>query len=204
MRESPIAVSLLVEDTICEVLARRLLSTASQRLSFGVCYMANGFSYIRERLVDFNRAAKGIPLLVLSDLVGDCPVTQVARWLPYGIHHNLVFRIAVKESEAWILADTEGIANFLKITSRIVPRSVDELPDPKKTLIDLASKSRLKSLRQSLVPKPNTTAKVGPDYNSTMSEFVRNAWDPYKAAQNSPSLKRALMSIQKFTPSIEL
>ena len=172
-------------------------------MTVGHSFGGTGFGYIKRKLPDFNRAAKGIPFFTLVDLVDECPVDQITNWLPDGPHRNLVFRIAIKESESWIMADTEGVSNFLRINRNQVPSNVDDLPDPKKTLLNLASKSRSSAIRRSLVPKPNTTAIVGPDYNSVISDFVLNTWNLDEASNNSPSLRRALNSIQDFDPFIE-
>jgi hypothetical protein len=199
---NPVPVSILAEDTLCQVLAYKLLDAVSPRLTLGVPYLGNGFGYIKSRIREFNKAAKGIPLLVVTDLVEICPSKQIKKWLPNGAHPNLVFRIAVKESESWVLADTRGISSFLQVKVNSIPRNVDELVDPKRTLLSLASRSRSRILRQALIPRPGSTAVVGPDYNSTMSSFVRKNWNLNEASQNSPSLRRALASIKNFKPNI--
>jgi hypothetical protein len=203
MHIQPLPVNILAEDTICEYLARKLLSLFVERFSIGVVYPGNGFGYIKNHLDGFNKASKGIPLFAIADLVGDCPVTQINQWLPYGIERNLLFRIAVKESEAWILADKEGFSSFLGINRKLMPDDVDNILDPKRTLINLARRSIRRNLRDSLVPRPNTDAEIGPDYNSRLSEFVLNRWDPYRASQNSSSLNRAISALKKFNPIIE-
>ena len=201
---SDVLVSFLVEDMLCETLARKLLTVSNSELSPGVCYMANGYGYIKKKLIGFNKAASGIPLFVLYDLVGNCPVIQLKKWLPYKRNPNLIFRIAIKESEAWILADREEFANFLGISKNLIPPNVDNIVSPKEFLIKLASKSRRKELRLAIVPKANSTATIGPDYNSRLSEFIKQSWDPNRAAHNSVSLNRAIRSIQTYSPVVKI
>jgi len=55
-------------------------------------------------------------------------------------------------------------------------------------------------LREDIVPAPGATSKVGPDYNGRLCEFVRNHWRAEIAAQNSPSLARALKRLREFSP----
>ena len=201
---APIPVNLLVEDSLCESIARRLVATTNSRICVGVPFLAEGYGYIKNRLVDFNRAAKGVPIFALCDLVGECPVTQMREWLPYGCHQNLIFRVAIKESESWVLADRQGFARFLGISSDFIPRDVDNILDPKRCLVNLARKSRRRDLRESLIPKPSATAIVGPAYNAVLAEFVESIWNPHVASHNSPSLNRTIRAIQQFNPIVEI
>jgi hypothetical protein len=198
-----VLVSFLVEDVLCENLARKLLTISKAGLAPGVCYMANGYGYIKKNLTGFNKAASGVPLFVLCDLVGNCPVTQIKKWLPFKRNPNLIFRIAIKESESWILADRDEFAAFLGISKSLIPSETDKIINPKELLIKLASKSHRKELRLAIVPKSNSTATIGPDYNSRLSEFINNSWDPNRASQHSVSLNRAIRSIQTYSPIIQ-
>jgi hypothetical protein len=204
MPDEPIPVNILAEDTICEYLARKLLLLFVDRFSIGVSYPGNGFGYIKKNLDGFNRASDGVPFFAIADLVGNCPVTQISQWLPHGQNRNMLFRIVVKESEAWILADKEGFSSFLGISRQLIPDNVDNIFDPKSCLINLVRRSRRRNLREALVPRPNTTAEIGPDYNARLSEFVIKSWDPNRAAQNSSSLKRAISALKEFSPIIEV
>lgn len=54
----------------------------------------------------------------------------------------MCFRIAVREVEAWLLADAEQAAGFLAVPLARIPAEPETLPDPKATLIALAGRSR--------------------------------------------------------------
>lgn len=200
----PLPVNILAEDIICEYLAKKLLLLFADRFSIGVTYFGNGYGYIKDKLDGFNRASKGVPLFAIADLVGNCPKIQVDQWLPHGRHRNLIFRIAIKESEAWILADKQAFSSFLGISSNLIPDDVENIFNAKKCLIDLASRSRNRNLREALIPQPHTTAETGPDYNARLSEFVEKLWDPRRASHNSSSLERAINALNEFAPLIEI
>ena len=75
------------------------------------------------------------------------------KWLPYPKHPNLLFRVAVKEVEAWLLAHRAAFATFLGISDKFIPQEqVDTIPDPKQFLINLAAKSKKRKVRDAIVP----------------------------------------------------
>ena len=86
---------------------------------------------------------------------------------------KMLIRVAVLEIEAWIMADRTGIAGWLGVTANTVPRNPELLTDPKRTLVQLASRSRNRSLREAIAPVRVTgTHRTGPNYNETVGEFV--------------------------------
>ena len=65
----------------------------------------------------FNHGAKGTPFILLTDLdKNECAPMLIQEWLTDPLHPNLIFRVAVHEVEAWILADREAFAPFLGIS----------------------------------------------------------------------------------------
>jgi len=98
------------------------------------------------------------------------------------------------------LADIDNLAGFLRIAERYVPENPDNISDPKAVLIELARRSRLKYVRDSLLPKRGSTAKQGPGYNECLGTFVRESWDVRAASARSPSLARALRRFEEFRP----
>jgi hypothetical protein len=69
-----------------------------------------------------------------------------------------------------------------------MPDNPDALPDPKRTLIDLARRSRFADIRNRVVPKAKSTAKQGPDYNACLSAFLALFWQSTDAARKSASV----------------
>ena len=199
---SPIPLHLVIEDDLSEVVLRRLLTDADRDYFVGSTYGRNGFGYLRNTAKKWNAAAAaGTPILLLTDLdQHDCPLTLIREWLDEESHANFLFRVAVREVESWLLADSEGFADFLGISNALVPAQPDEIADPKQALINLARRSRRKILKESIVPRTGSTATQGPDYNSCLGDFVRNHWDSNTAKDHSPSLNRAWQRIMSFDP----
>lgn len=197
---NPIPINLVVEDNLSEAVIQRILNESSSRFAVGYSYGRGGYGYIKQKVQAFNNAAKGTPFLVLSDLEDGCAPTQVKAWLPVPRHNNLIFRIAVREIESWLLADRTGFASFLNIKKELIPENVDGIDDPKRLVINLARRSRKRTLREAIVPIPNSTARVGTDYNGQLSSFVLKAWNIEEAIKHSDSLRRTVEALNEFQP----
>ena len=196
-----ISINLAVEDPLSEAVLRVILHQSNRPYRVGNCYSKHGFGYLKKNIKGFNNAAKGTPYIVLTDLDrAECPQELIQEWLPYPKHPNLLFRIAVREIEAWLLADRESFAKFLVVSQTLIPQNVDEISDPKQTLINIARKSKKRELHEAIVPQFNSTAKVGRDYNGQLIYFVNNYWQMEVAKLSSPSLQRAINAIAKFDP----
>lgn len=114
---SPIPINLAIEDSLSEVVLRRLLAHANREYAIGTAYGRTGFGYLRRTIEGWNRAAKSIPFAVLTDLdMLPCPGELVTSWLPTRHHPNLLLRVAVREVEAWLLADAENLQLILQFT----------------------------------------------------------------------------------------
>jgi hypothetical protein len=101
----------------------------------------------------------------------------------------MCFRVAVRELEAWLLADAQGIAHFLAVPASAVPIDPDAEEDPTKTLVELARRSRRKTIQRALVPKPGTSTAVGPLYEAKIIEFGQQHWSLERACERSGSLR---------------
>lgn len=195
-----IPINLVVEDELSETVVRKIFSESQQKFEVGVVYSRGGYGYIKQKIDGFNRAAKGIPYAVIVDLEDECPPSQIMHWLNHPIHANLIFRIAIKEIESWIMADRRGFASYVNVSIDHIPIQTDSVQDPKQFLIDLTRQSRRSAIREAIVPKRNSTAKVGPYYNSQLSDFVQHNWNMIEAINHSDSLARAVRAINRFTP----
>jgi len=215
-----ISVNIAVEDTLSESVLRRILHhqrrdmTVSARyplkeLPGGTYNPANrhgrrglsGYGQLKTRLLAFNKAASvGKPFIVLTDLDihVKCPGQLLSAWLPGTPSPNLVFRVAVKEVEAWLLADCANMAEFLEVSAATVPASVEALTDPKLELVKLARNSASEVIRRDLVPPPESTAEVGRYFERGLLTFVKNRWDVDAAAHNCRSLQKALDALARF------
>ncbi len=198
----PIPINLAVEDSLTESLALKLLGSFDVRYATRTIYNRGGNSYLRGAINSFNNAAKGIPFLVGTDLDQyECPQALIYDWLRTPKHPNLLIRVAVREAEAWVLADREGFASFLGIRSVLIPSDVEALPNPKEHLIALARTSKRKNLRDDICPRTGTTSRIGPNYNGQLGRFVSTIWDPENAKLNSNSLKRTIERLASFSPT---
>lgn len=199
-----IPISLAVEDPLSEAILTEMLKQTERPFSIGTCLSRGGYGYLKKIIPGLNQAASGMPYLVLTDLdQAECPLAIISTWLTQPRHPNLIFRIAIKEVEAWVMADREALAKFLGITINLIPANVDEILDPKQLLINLARRSKKRDLREGIVPEQNSTAKIGKDYNGQLIPFVRTHWQVATAQLNSPSLQRAMKALITFQPTWE-
>ncbi|MFC1822656.1 hypothetical protein ACFL9T_08110 [Thermodesulfobacteriota bacterium] len=193
-----ISITLAVEDSLSEVVARKILYQSEKKYCVTNCLGGKGFGYLKTRINAFNKAARIFPFFVLTDQDIGCPPEKIKSWLNHKQHSNLIFRIAVMEIESWVMADRKAIAEFLSISVTNFPYRMDEIPDPKQFLLTKAKKSRLRSLKEDIIPSVGSTAGIGPNYNARLSGFIRDNWDVYKAIKCSESLDRTFKKLQEF------
>ena len=109
------------------------------------------------------------------------------------------YRVAVRAIEAWLLADAERLAEYLGISQALIPRFPDQDDHPKRTLVNLARRSRKRVIREEMIPRPGSGAQVGPGYLSCVQAFVSagsSIWRPQVAQERSDSLRRCLHALQ--------
>jgi hypothetical protein len=200
-------INLAVEDELSEQVMRRVIREAATHLEVGNIYRRGGASYLKQRLNAFSRASRITPYLMLTDLdrwscppemIEDwfgCPVAQYAQKRP----PRFLFCIAVREVEAWLLADRDGCAQLLGVSASLLPSQPDQVPDPKHTLVELATRSRHRRVRQGIAALPGSILTVGSEYNEILGGFVRQTWRLDVAASHSPSLYRTMERLKKFS-----
>jgi len=189
-----VVVSAAVEGSVDEVLVKRLISEAGGIP--GEVYGKNGKLPLRARINAYNSAARYRPWVVLVDLnyERNCAPDLCRAWLPTR-SPKLCFRVAVREVEAWLLADREHIANFLSIAQSRVPINPESEENPKQVLVNLAAHSRRRNIREDMVPRPGSRREVGPAYTSRLIEFISasaGGWRPAVASGRSQSLQRCI------------
>ncbi|WP_448573686.1 DUF2887 domain-containing protein [Trichothermofontia sp.] len=149
-----IPINLAVEDDLSEAILKEILKQSQRPFAVGMCLKHQGYGYLKRILPGINHAAKGSPYLVLTDLDRyECPLAILTEWLSAAKHPNLIFRVAVTEVEAWLLAHREAFARFVGISINLIPDDLDSVPDPKRLLIDLTRKSKKRNLRDAIVPR---------------------------------------------------
>lgn len=191
--------AIATEDALSEAVAESLLLQAGVT-DIHSRIRKEGFGYLRSRITELNRMAeKVMPVLLVADLdQKHCPPEMIADWLHSPCSTSLLFRIAVRETESWVLADRTAFARFACVSTAILPTAPDELTDPKAELLKLIRKSSNRELKQDILPSRGSTSPIGLGYNSRLCRFVRSDWISDRAANHSPSLMRALSRVQEF------
>ncbi len=203
MSAASVPVRLAVEGFTDEVVLRRVLEYVS--VECGSVYGRKGKRYLKKRLSNYNQAARWAPWLVVMDLdqSAQCAPLYVRAMLP-NPSPLMCFRLAVRAVESWLLADAEQMAAFLGIPWARVPRLPDTLDDPKRSLVDLARRSRKNAIKEDMLPRPGSHRRVGPGYPRRIIQFVAGPephWRPDVAAQHSESLRRCIQDLCTLTSS---
>jgi len=177
---------------------RKILSLFGKKYLISGEYSGGGFGYIKRNIKGFCLASQGSPYFILTDLDKyQCPLDLIHDWLNIPIDRNCFFRIAVKEVEAWLLADKQGVSEYLGIPESVLPRVPEQDQDPKEVLMRIVRRSRKRRIKDDVLPI-NENAKIGPNYNGRLSEFVRDYWCVDRAMDNSTSLSRAYVRLRDF------
>jgi hypothetical protein len=190
-------IDLATEDELSEAVGLRLLAEVSG-VQPGLLLRQGGNGYLRSRLKAFCEMARNRPMLVLTDLdTLPCPMALRTTWFgrltqPADLH----IRVAVREVEAWLLADHVAMAGLLGVSiARRLPDDPDSLPDPKAFLLQIARRAP-RNVRLDLCAPPAAIARQGLAYNARLCGFVREHWDPVRAAARSESLSRTRLRLQ--------
>jgi hypothetical protein len=185
-----LSVAIVIEGDTDKPVALKLVEDAG--LEVGQVYDLGGKSQIDLRVKDFNNSAKGSPWFVLRDLDHDavCAPTFV-RGMKLNAARWMVFRIAVREVEAWLMADHVGLADFMGVVPSAIPQDPDAHDHPTEALVNLARKSKKRAIVQAFVPRQGDQVSVGPLYEASIIEFAERHWSLDRACRRSPSLKSA-------------
>ncbi len=195
----PFFVTAAVEGTIDEAVIRVLLAHCG--LKPGPIYSGFGKNYIRQRIRAYNQAARHSIWMVLIDLnhEAECAPELKRNWLP-SPNPLMNLRVAVKGIESWLLGDQERIAAFLSVPLSKIPQKPDSINNPKKAMVELAARSRVRNIREDMVPRLGSGRIVGPLYTARVIEFIGDpsiGWRPEIAARNSASLNRCLLCLKR-------
>ena len=177
-----IPINLAYEDELSLEVLLRLLNSPNVRssdrcFSVGHCFHGRGYGYLKKNITRFNEASKGMPYLILTDLDNkERAPLLINEWLPQTRNPNLIFRIAVREVESWLLADDAGFARFLGIAKHKMPRDPDDLNDPKQTLIALAlSLIHISAPSEPMPSPPPSSWSVAPALTMRPSAPAKNS-----------------------------
>ena len=161
-----------------------------------------GFVRLDQQLPSWNQAARyGVPFIVLRDLDAyACAPLLIEERLPQ-VEPLLLLRVPVRSLEAWLMADRKEFAHFLGVSRDRIPADPESLTHPKRSVRELARRSRSRAIRERMVPI-DQGAKEGREYAATLAEFVMNVWSPEEAANRSPSLSTSIARFHSFAAAV--
>lgn len=197
--EADTYVVIVHEDELSEAVLRRLLAHGDRRFVVSHSIPAGGFGKIKRDVEKYKTACRMVPHVVLTDLdQAPCPSALMASWNVGKLPPELLFRVAVREVEAWLLADVDGLSAFLGIPVSRLPANPEAVMDPKQILINAARRSRYRRMASEIVPAPGSAAIQGVLYSHHLCRFVNNDWNVIAASGRAPSLARMLKRLQDF------
>jgi hypothetical protein len=184
------------EDPLSEALAVRILAEVAPQFDIGFRLGKKGSGYLKAGMDKFRRLAERAPLLVMTDLDRRaCAIELIREWkADAALPEQLVLRVAVRESESWVMADRKALARRMNLSPDLFPRCPDDILDPKEFLLHVARRAK-REIRAELVAERGALARQGLGYNRFLSQFVETDWRPMTASQASPSLARAIAQI---------
>ncbi|MEY4508577.1 MAG: hypothetical protein RLZZ450_699 [Pseudomonadota bacterium] len=184
-------VVLATEDELSGAVGVRVLASSSRPLAPALRLRRSGAGYLRSRIDSWCQMAQRQPVLLIADLDRTaCAPALIADWMGSRARPSgLIFRVAVREVEAWLLADHPAMQKLLGKSVRL-PDDPDSLPDPKAHLLGLARRAG-GEVRGDLVGEFGGALRQGLGYNARLCQLVVESWDPARAATRSRSLSRA-------------
>lgn len=191
-------INLATEDELSEIVASRLVSDLLPGFQIGSLLRRNGSGYLRSRLRNFCEIARREAVLLITDLDSrPCAPQMRADWLNgHEEPELLLFRIAVREIESWLIADAVAFSDFFGIKSRIVPQNPDELADPKRAVLQMA-RSAAREIRLEVLVTRGSVSSQGIGYNRILGEFAQTSWSPERASRVSESLRCTIARISE-------
>lgn len=186
------------EDELSERVGCKLLHEEKMDLEIRPL-RRNGYGYLKSSLKTFAKLAHRFPVLILTDLDrADCAPNLRNRWMGNQFAEaEFLFRVVVREVEAWLLADREAIGEFFKLSPSKIVRDTETIGDPKRYLLSLAQKAPA-AIRADLVQRRRSELTQGFGYNVCMGAFVDDHWSPQRAAENNASLKKAMDRLKAY------
>lgn len=194
-----LSVALVYEDIVSEAVLLKLLDHSERPFRVELALHSHGSGNIKRHVPRYLNACKALPHIVLTDLDQHvCASSLMQDWGLANKPAELLFRVAVREVEAWLLADRHGLAQFLSVPVAKISQNPEALQDPKGSLISLARSSRSRRLRQEIVPAHGSSVAIGPLYNERLTGFVRDSWSIDDAILAAPSLARLVARLETF------
>ena len=185
------------EDLPSLAVIEKVLQQHPRNFSIVGKFCKDGSGYIKKNINGFNQSAKGFPFLIITDLdTIECVPILINSWFSTQIHPNLLFCVAIREIEAWILSDRRSFSSYFGVNINKIPLETELLSDPKQTVLNLIRKSSKVRIKNDMLPVGKS--KVGRLYNDRLVEFILKEWNIHNAKNNSMSLYRFYQKLSNY------
>lgn len=198
-----------VEDAPSAAILRRLVEERNahhpRQLKFmeGFPVLTHGYRKLKEKAPSLlNMAKGGIHTLCLTDLdTSACAVALIRDWFAFptevgvALPREVTFRVAVREVEAWVLADRHAWARYIGIGAANFAAAPETLRDPKQHLLSTVRRKGRRAVHKEMLPRGS--ASIGPRYNEILCNFIASTWLASRAAAHAPSLRRAVDALAR-------
>ena len=186
-------VSIVFEGASDQEMAKKIVSHSGLRIQQALS--KSGSSNVDKLAPKLAKTGPWNPWVVFRDSDTACPV-ELYRKLMSSAPPNPAFllRIVHPMSEGWLMADAQSFSQYFKVPANKIPADTETLTHAKRHLLSLCVKSRSINIRNDVVRSDGTT---GPLYAPRINDFAEKYWDVRTAAQNSPSLHRALARLEE-------
>jgi len=189
-------INVAVEGNSDVGMATRVVSAAGHIR--GKVIIARGKNRLDLKIPQLQRASSWEPWVVFRDSDGKCPVLLRSRLVSSEAKYDQRFalRIVHTMTEAWLLADTLGFAEYFGIPVGRVPQDPEDLVHPKQLVLMLCQSSTMRSIRRDMV---SSDGSQGPLFSYHLDKFATESWNTHSASSASPSLARAIAAIRALT-----
>jgi hypothetical protein len=195
-------IHIATEDVLTEAVGLKLIANFLPGFEVDLKLGKKGNGLLKSKIAAYCDIAKRAPILLITDLDGTaCAPSLMSSWLGrLNTPKNFMFRVAVREVEAWLLADQVAIKPLLGKHGK-VPHNPDNISNPKEFLLNLAVKAP-RDVRRDLLSERGSIASQGIGYNQRLCDYVNNSWNPSRAAQRSESLSRVIRRLEHLMASL--
>jgi len=194
-----VSVALVAEDELSMVVLERVVGASERSFAVTRRLVEHGCGNIKRSVPKYRNASHVVPHIVLTDLDrAECPAVLITTWHAVDLPVSMLFRVAVHETESWLLGDRHGFSKNFHVALNKLPAAPEDLPDPKQVLINLVRRCSNRRLAAELVPAEGSRASIGPLYNERLGAFAKEAWNVEAAAAACPSLERFRQRLNTF------
>ncbi len=190
---------LATEDQLSSTLAQKLIQSVhpESESSNDLGLKGNGKLKADLQSGKYTKLARHYHVMLLTDLDHmECAPSLRSLWTQsQKIPSKMLFRVAVREAEAWLMADSDAFSAFSGVSKGKIPRDIEAILNPKEAMLDLIRKHGNRTA-QTILPRNGSSSKVSPSYNAVLCDFVREKWSADRAVMKAPSLKRAMERVQ--------